>query len=111
MDKEKANKANVSLQKRIDKLLNSVQYADEQDMPDIFRQIKELRAQMVKVPEEKVVSKEACDAFIENFFNFEGKSYTEKKLIIRKVLCKIVVGDELYLTTNIDGEVYCLVIQ
>ena len=111
VDKEKANKANVGLQKRIDKLLNSVQYADEQDMPDIFKQIKELRAQMVKVPEEKVISKEACDAFIDNFFNFEGKSYTEKKLIIRKVLCKIVVGDELYLTTNIDGEVYGIVLK
>ena len=80
-------------------------------MPDIFRQIKELRAQMVKVPEEKVVSKEACDAFIDSFFNFEGKSYEEKKLIIRKVLCKIVVGDELYLTTELNGEVYSIVLK
>lgn len=110
-DREKANKANVELQKRIDKLLNSVQYADEKDMPDIFRQIKELRAKMVKTPEPRTVSREACDAFIENFFNFSDKSYEERKLIIRKVLCKIVVGEELYLTTSIQGEVYGIVIR
>ena len=111
VDKEKANKANTDLQKRIDKLLNSVQYADEKDMPNIFKQIKELRAQMIRIPEERKVSREACDDFIEHFFDFSDKPYGEKKMIIRKFLCKIVVGDELYLTTDIDGEVYSIVIK
>ena len=77
----------------------------------IFEQIRELKKQKVKVPEKREVSKDACDAFIESFFDFSNKTYEEKKLIIRKVLCKIVVGEELYLTTELQGEVYGFVIK
>ena len=110
-DIEKANKANTAVQKRIDKLLHSIQFAEEDEIPGIFEQIRELKKQKVKVPEKREVSREACDAFIESFFDFSNKSYEEKKLIIRKVLCKIVVGDELYLTTELQGEVYGIVIK
>ena len=111
VDKEKANKANVDIDRRIKKLMESLQYAESEEMPGIFEQIRELKKQKVKLPEPVTISKEACDAFIENFFDFSDKSYEEKKLIIRKVLCKIVVGEELYLTTELQGEVYGFVIK
>ena len=111
VDKEKANKANTDIDRRIKKLMESLQYAESEEMPGIFEQIRELKKQRVKVPEPVTVSKEACDAFIENFFDFSDKSAEEKKLIIRKVLCKIVVGEELYLTTELQGEVYGIVIK
>ena len=110
-DIEKANKANSAIDRRIKKLLESVQYAESEEMPGIFEQIRELKKQKVKVPEKREVSKDACDAFIESFFDFSNKTYEEKKLIIRKVLCKIVVGEELYLTTELQGEVYGFVIK
>lgn len=111
VDKEKANKANTDIDRRIKKLMESLQYAESEEMPGIFEQIRELKKQRVKVPEPVTVSKEACDAFIENFFDFSDKSYEEKKLILRKVLCKIVVGEELYLTTELQGAVYGIVIK
>ena len=111
VDTEKANKANVDIDRRIKKLMESLQYAESEEMPGIFEQIRELKKQKVKVPEPVTVSKEACDAFIDSFFDFSDKSYEEKKLIIRKVLCKIVVGEELYLTTELQGEVYGFVLK
>ena len=111
VDAKKAIEANTAIDKRIDKLLNSVQYADDDEIPSIFEKIRELKKQKVKVPEPVTISKEACDAFIDSFFEFSDKTYEEKKLIIRKVLCKIVVGDELYLTTELNGEVYGFVIK
>ena len=111
VDAKKAIEANTAIDKRIDKLLNSVQYADDDEIPSIFEKIRELKKQKVKEPESVTISKEACDAFIDSFFDFSDKTYEEKKLIIRKVLCKIVVGDELYLTTELNGEVYGFVIK
>lgn len=111
VDIEKANNVNTDVQKRIDKLLHSVQFADDDEMPAIFEQIRELKKQKVKIPEKRDVPKAACDAFIDSFFDFSAKTYEEKKLIIRKVLCKIVVGEELYLTTELQGEVYGFVLK
>ena len=111
VDAKKAIEANTAIDRRIDKLLNSVQYADDDEIPSIFEKIRELKKQKVKVPEPVVISKEACDAFIDSFFDFSNKSYEEKKIIIRKVLCKIVVGEELYLTTELNGEVYGFVLK
>ena len=111
VDKEKANKANTDIDRRIKKMLESVQFAEDEDIPAIFEQIRELKKQKVKLPEKREVSKEACDAFIESFFDFSNKSYEEKKNIIRNVLCKIVVGEELYLTTELQGEVYGFVLK
>ena len=110
-DTEKANKANTAIDRRIKKMLESVQFAEDEDIPAIFEQIRELKKQKVKLPEKREVSKEACDAFIESFFDFSDKTYEEKKHIIRKVLCKIVVGEELYLTTELQGEVYGFVLK
>lgn len=111
VDMEKANRANSALDKRIKKMLESVQFAEDEDIPAIFDQIRELKKQKVKVPEQRTVSRAACDAFIESFFDFSDKTYEEKKRIIRKVLCKIVVGEELYLTTELNGEVYGFVLK
>ena len=110
---EDAEKRNIINSQRISKLINSIQFADtEEDIKRIMDQVNELRRQMTPKPQPKpTISREACDAFIENFFDFSDKSYEEKKMIIRKVLCKIVVGDELYLTTELHGEVYGFVIK
>lgn len=105
------NKANLELDKRIRKILTSIQYADEEMIPVLMAQAKELKAKKLPVPKEREVSKEACDNFINSFFDFSDKDYETRKLIIRKVLCKIIVGDELYLSTNISGEVYQFVLR
>ena len=112
VDKE-AEKRNIINAQRISKLIDSIQFADtEEDIKHIMDQVNELRRQMTPKPQPKpTISREACDAFIENFFDFSDKPYEEKKLIIRKVLCKIVVGDDLYLTTELQGEVYSIVLK
>ena len=111
IDKE-AEKRNIINAQRISKLINSIQYADtEDDIKNIMGQVNELRRQIVEIPQPKrTISREVCDEFIEHFFDFSDKSYDEKKMIIRKVLCKIVVGEELYLTTELQGEVYSIVL-
>lgn len=110
---EEAEKRNIINSQRISKLINSIQFADtEEDIKNIMAQVNELRRQMTPPKQEKQeISREACDAFIESFFDFSNKSYEEKKHIIRKVLCKIVVGEELYLTTELQGEVYSIVLK
>ena len=110
---EEAEKRNIINAQRISKLINSIQFADtEEDIKNIMAQVNELRRQMTPPKQEKQeISREACDAFIESFFDFSDKSYEEKKHIIRKVLCKIVVGEELYLTTELQGEVYSIVLK
>lgn len=113
VDVEAVNKANADIQKRIRNLLNGVQYADTaEEAKAIFEQVKELRSKMVKLPEPRQISREACDDFIEHFYDFSDKPYDLKKTIIRKTLCKIVVnGEELHLFTDIQGEVYGIVIK
>ena len=63
---EKANKANISLQKRIDKLMNALQYADEEQADVILKQARELKGKMVRVPKPVEISRQACDAFIDS---------------------------------------------
>ena len=110
---EEAEKRNIINSQRISKLINSIQFADtEEDIKNIMAQVNELRRQMTPPKQEKQeISREVCDDFIESFFDFSDKTYEEKKHIIRKVLCKIVVGEELYLTTELEGEVYSIVLK
>ena len=97
---EKANKANISLQKRIDKLMNAIQYADEEQAEFLLNQAKELKSKMVHVPKPVEVSREACDAFIDSLAeNLDGK-------VIRTLITKVIYhGDrvEICLPTTLGA--------
>ena len=87
---EKANKANQGLQKRIDKLMNALQYADEEQADIILKQARELKGKMVHVPKPIEIPKEACDAFIDSLSeNVDSK-------MLRSIVTKVIYqGDSV----------------
>ncbi len=91
---EEARKHNATLSQRINKILNAVQYADEEQALYLLDQAKELKKKMVPVPEEREISKAACDAYIESFRDLSQKSYEEQKSIVRSLVDRIVVTGE-----------------
>lgn len=91
---EKAKQHNATLSQRINKILNAVQYADEDQALYLLDQAKELKKKMVKIPEVREISKEACDAYIESFRDLSGKSYEEQKMLVRSLVDRIVVDGE-----------------
>ena len=87
---EKAKKANTGLQKRIDKLMNALQYADEDQADFILKQARELKGKMVHVPKPIEIPREACDAFIDSL---SGK--VDKKML-RAIVNKVIYhGDSV----------------
>ena len=100
-DTKSAKNANESLRKRIDKLMNALQYADEDQAEFILTQAKELKAQIVPEPKPVEVSREACDAYIDLLGNFSELPYRDQKDIIRSIVERI----------DIDGEKYVVSLQ
>ena len=100
-DTKAAKNANESLRKRIDKLMNALQYADEDQAEYILAQAKELKAQIVPEPKPVEVSREACDAYIDLLGNFKELPYRDQKDIIRSIVERI----------DIDGEKYVVSLQ
>ena len=111
---EKAKKAGYNLSQRINRLIDSVQYAETpEDAKIIMEKVSELRRQMPKEPKPTMpISREACDAFIEAFCDIETHEPEIQKLILRKTIDKIVVTpDELFLFTNIQKGTSIMVIK
>ena len=107
---EQAEKANIILRQRIQRLTNAVQYADEETAIELLNQVKELKKQFVPVPTPREISREVCDAYLEGFRDLSKLDYEEQKTTIRRLVSYIVVKpDELTLFTTQDREVYCLI--
>ena len=107
---EEAKKTNAILSQRISKILNAVQYADGEMAEYLLNQAKELKDQMVPVPEIRDIPKEVCDAYVETFRDLELKPYEEQKQTVRKLISKIVVtDDDLTLFTVGNREAYYIV--
>lgn len=110
---ESAKTARIILSERIERLLDSVQYAETtEDTKRIMAKVGELRRQMPPEPKEtEPVDRAACDAFIEEFCDIESHDIEIQRLILRKTIDKIVVKpDELFLYTNVKKGV-CIVIN
>lgn len=96
-DQEKVNEArrtNELLNKRITKLLNAVQYADEEQAAYLLNQAKELRAQLIEEPTVYQIDRETCDEYMESFRDLSKKPYDEQKIIVRSLIDKIIVTKE-----------------
>lgn len=103
---EEAEKANIIKRNRIAKLMNAIQYADEEQAEELLAQARELKRQLVQVPNPVEISQEACDAYIELLGRFKELGYTEQKQIIRSLVQKVVVtGDEvkIYLPNSLGA--------
>ena len=81
--------ANLGLQKRIDKILNAIQFADDDQAEFLLNQAKELKAKMVPVPKKVSVPKEVTDAYIDRLSNFKNLQPDEQKKILRNLVSKI----------------------
>ena len=103
-DAEKLNdirRANEVLNKRISKVLNAVQYADDEQAQYLLNQAKELRAKLVEEPPIYQISREACDAYMDEFRDLSKKPYEEQKQIVRGLVDKIIVtGDQVFCVKN-----------
>ena len=109
---EEAKRVNASLSKRIQRILNAVQYAEQEEAEYLLKQAKDLKAQMVTVPKPMEIPREACDRFIDMFADFGKMEYTAQKETLRKLVYKITVFDDyVHLSTTIHGEVYGVVLK
>lgn len=107
-EREKAKQARLKAEKRIEKLIYTIQYAEtNSDAEQIMKQVNEIRRNMPALPEgPKKITREQTDAFCERFFDLKSKTPEEQRRIIRRAICKIVVfPDKLYLYTDLRGEV------
>lgn len=103
VDDEDGKKQRLKLSQRIDKLIDSVQYTETQEeIKNIMAKVNELRRQMPPPPKRKeVVSREACDNFIESFCDLASHDFDSKKSILQKTTARIeVYEDKLVLYTN-----------
>ena len=91
---DEVRKANAILNKRISKILNAVQYADEEQAVFLLNQAKELKAQLQEEPVVELLSREACDEYMEGFRDLQSKPYEEQKQIVRGLVDKIIVTKE-----------------
>lgn len=111
--KEKeTEKARTAIQRRISKLIDSVQYAETpEDTKEIMAKVNELRRQMPPPAQPKPkISKEICDAFIDEFCDLSSHDYDQKKKILKKTIDKIVVKeDELILYTIMHAPLYIII--
>ena len=95
---EEAEKSNIILSQRIQRLMNAVQYADGEQARELLEQARELKAKIVPVPKPIEIPKEATDAYIELLSDFKNLGYDDKKKIIRSLVSKISVnGEKVYL--------------
>lgn len=112
--KEKeAEKTRTALQKRISRLLDSVQYAETpEDAKEIMAKVSELRRQMPPAQKEKQeIPKEVCDKFIDQFCNIQAHDYEQTKKILKKTIDKIVVKDEELFIYTMTLPPFCIIIN
>ena len=111
---EEAEKQRFRALQRIDKLIDSLQYTEtSDDARKIMEKVNELRRQMPPPPpqEKEVISREACDAFIESFADLSTHDFDSKKLLLKKTVSKIVVKeDSLSLYTNTKSPL-CIIVN
>lgn len=110
--KEKeVNKARTEAQKRINKLIDSLQYAETpEDTKAIMEKVNEIRRKMPAVPKKQEISRAACDEFIDSFCDLTNHDYEQKKRILKKTIDKIVVKeDELILYTIMHSPLYIII--
>ena len=94
-------KANAILTKRINKILNAVQYADDEQAEYLLNQAKELRAQLAEEPPIYQIDRATCDAYMEEFRDLSKKPYEEQKQIVRGLVDKIIVTkDQVFCVKN-----------
>ena len=93
---EQAKKTNAMTQKRIDKIMNSIQYADEEQAAELLATARELKKKLVPIPKPVEVPKEVTDAFIERLADFKNLTPQEQKPFIRLLVSRVVVdGDKV----------------
>ena len=96
-DAEKLNeikRANEVINKRITKILNAVQYADDEQAAFLLNQAKDLRGQLQEEPPIVQIDRETCDEYMEGFRDLQSKPYDEQKQIVRGLVDKILVTPE-----------------
>lgn len=109
---EDVKKRRLNALKRIDSLINSIQYAETpEDAKKIMDKVNELRRQMpAEQKPHPPVSREACDAYLEKIFNIKDLPYDEQRVLLRSSVGKIVVfPDKLILYTVMQGEAYIII--
>ena len=98
---DEVRKANAILTKRINKILNAVQYADDEQAAFLLNQAKELRGQLQEEPPIYQIDRETCDAYMEEFRDLSKKPYEEQKQIVRGLVDKIIVTkDQVFCVKN-----------
>ena len=112
-DDENAIRERLRVSQRIDKLIDSIQYTEtSEDAKKIMEKVNELRRQMPPPPKKKeVVSREACDSFIESFCDLKSHDFDTMKLLLKKTVAKIVVKEDeliLYTTTKTP---FCIIVN
>ena len=113
VEDEEARKARIILSQRIDKLIDSIQYAETtEDTKNIMAKVAELRRQMPPEPKPvQVVSKEDCDRFIEKFCDIQNLERSGQKAILKGTVQSIVVNEEeIILFMNVKGGI-CVVVN
>ena len=109
---EEAKKLRLNASRRIDILINSIQYAETpEDAKKIMDKVNELRRQMPPEPKpQRQVSREACDAYLEKIFNIKYLPYYEQRSLLRSSFDKIVVyREKLILFTIMHREAYIII--
>ena len=105
---EKAMKANYNRQQAIDRIIDSMAYAQSaEDARKMVEKVNQIRSEMEEVPEPMSnISRDQTDAFCESFFDIDTKTKDEQETILRKAVKKIVVYDDrLVLLTDTLKEV------
>jgi DNA invertase Pin-like site-specific DNA recombinase len=91
---EAVRKSNIITRKRIDKLMNAIQYADEEQAEYLLKQARELKTKLMPEPKPVDVSRAACDALIDSFADFDKMGFEEQKKVLRSMVSKIVVEQD-----------------
>lgn len=106
-------KERAKIAQRIDKLIDSIQYTEAQeDAKAIMQKVNELRRQMPSTQQKpEIISRQACDEFVESFCDLTTHDFDSIKRILKKTVKKIVVKqDELFIYTNTKPP-FCILIK
>ena len=103
-DENEALKARSEAEKRIDKLIDSLEFAETpEDTKRIMGKVNEIRRKMPPKPKKVEVSRAACDKFVDLFCDIEALSRDQIKYILRKTVTHIIVnGKETILNMEVS---------
>lgn len=99
---EEVRKGNIIISKRISNLKMALEMnPDPETAQELIARVQELRSQIRQEPKPREISREVCDAYIEQF----AEQLNGDSLIIRNFVAKAVIGDDISLYIKLNSGV------